>query len=604
GNPENSNYGSHAVWVSGDSKYAITADEKSGGFINIFDIQDFDNINLLATWYPNKPQAASKSVHNVFWKDDLLYISYYVYGTRVVDMSDPSNPVEVGYYDFYPGDAGLYNGNWGTYPYTANGLIYSTGFSGNGFFVMSYPFYGDIEFDELKDTEDNVSSIPLGVTIAQSLNYTIDYSTLMLFWGLNGTLTDSVFMNADGGLYTADIVPNGDDGTMHYYVAFETTDGNRVTKPYGAPFSTFTFNIGADQIAPVVHSLSDIDDQLYPNGSHIVYADVTDNIGVDSVYLFWQVGDGIEQSVPCTHIYNSSIYEGELTYSDLPPGTDINYWIQVIDASSLANQTESEMKLFYVTDDYILGNFENELALSDWNLGTWGRQYVNSEIGFAINDSPGTTYEPNAENPCDLIEPINLTYFDHAYFRFISGEMLGDGDFGYLQLKQGTDGLWSTKLTVNSFNVIKQKYVDLDEYLNEDELYIRLLFTSDSDNESTGWFVDDIHLVLNQEMPIVGVEDDLNLPSDIVLHNAYPNPFNPMTTIQYKLPNAGIVDLKIYDLMGREVRSLVNAFTSAGTQSVIWDAKDDNGNSVSSGVYIYRLESQGQLHSKKLVLLK
>ena len=128
-----SNYGCHAVWVTEDSKYAITADEESGGYIYIFDIQDFSNINHLSTWYPNEPEAQNKSVHNVFWKDDLLYISYYVYGTRIVDMSDPSNPVEVGYYDFYPGQQGLYSGNWGTYPYTGNGLIYSTDYSGNGF---------------------------------------------------------------------------------------------------------------------------------------------------------------------------------------------------------------------------------------------------------------------------------------------------------------------------------------------------------------------------------------------------------------------------------------------------------------------------------------
>ncbi len=599
-----SDYGSHAVWVSGDSKYAITADEKSGGFINIFDIQNFSNINLLSTWYPDEPNASSKSVHNVFWKDDLLYISYYVYGTRIVDMSDPSNLVEVGYYDFYPGDAGLYNGNWGTYPYAENGLIYSTGFSGNGFFVMSYPFYGEIEFEELADTEDNASAIPLGVTIAESPDYTVEYSTLKLYWGMNGTITDSVGMTFDGSQYTGSIVPNSEDGTMHYYVVFKTTDGNRVTKPYDAPRSNFTFQIGADMEFPVIHSVSDIDDQFYPVGSHMVYAEATDNIAVDSVYLFWQVGDGNDQSILCTQVSNSSIYQGELTYTDVPPGTDINYWVQVIDATSMANTVESSPQGFSISDNYILGNFEDVLALTDWNLGTWGRQYVNSEIDFALNDSPGSTYEPNSENPCDLINPINLTYFNHAYFTFTSGEMFGDGDFGYLQVKQGANELWSTQLTVNGFNVMGQKYVDLDNYLAEEELYIRLLLTSDGEDESYGWFVDDIHLVLNQEMPIVGIEDDFYLPSEIVLHDAYPNPFNPVTTIQYSLPNAGIVDLKIYDLMGREVRSLVNAFTSAGTQSILWDAKDDFGNPVSSGVYIYRLETEGQMLSKKLILLK
>ena len=76
-----------------------------------FDIQDFDNINMVATWYPDEPQVQNKSVHNVLIKDDLLYVSYYVYGTRIVDISDPYNPIEVGYYDWYPGQNGLYSGN-------------------------------------------------------------------------------------------------------------------------------------------------------------------------------------------------------------------------------------------------------------------------------------------------------------------------------------------------------------------------------------------------------------------------------------------------------------------------------------------------------------
>ena len=599
-----SNYGCHAVWVSGDSKYAITADEESGGFIRIFDISDFSNINLLSTWYPNEPNATSKSVHNVFWKDDLLYISYYVYGTRILDMSDPSNPVEVGYYDFYPGDSGLYNGNWGTYPYTANGLIYSTDFSGDGFFVMSYPFYGDIELEILNDTEDNISSIPLGVAIVESSNYSIDYSTVKLHWGMNGTITDSAGMTADGNQYYGSLVPNGENGSMNYYVSFETTTGDRVTQPYGAPIATFSFQIGTDTELPVIHYVSDINDQFYPNGVQVVNIEATDNIAVDSVYLFWQVGNGVEQSVLCTQGINAAMYQGELTYSDVLPGTEITYWIKVIDVSSMGNSDESDPKHFSISDDYILGNFEKDLELNAWNLGTWGRQYVNADVGFALNDSPGTSYEPNSENPCDLLEPINLTYFDQAYFTFNSGEMFSNGDFGYFQVKAGMDGAWSTELMVNGFNIMKPRYVNISDFINEDELYIRLLFTSDGADESRGWFVDDIHLVLNQEMPIVGIEDNPTVPSEIVLYNAYPNPFNPFTSIQYRLPNAGKIDLKIYDLMGREVRRLVNGFTSAGTQSVVWDAKDNLGNPVSSGVYIYRLTTESKMLSKKLILLK
>ncbi len=599
-----SNYGCHAVWVSGDSKYAITADEKTGGFINIFDIQDFSNINLISTWYPNEPLSSTKSVHNVFWKDDLLYISYYVYGTRVVDMSNPADPVEVGYYDFFPGQSGLYNGNWGTYPYTANGLIYSTDFSGDGFFVMSYPFYGEIEFEELHDTEDNVSAIPLNVTLTESPDYTIDFNTIALHWGMNESITDSVSMVATGNQYLGSIVPTGVNGELHYFVSFQTTNGTRVTKPYGAPASTYSFQIGTDMELPVIHSVSEVEDQLYPSGNQNIYVDATDNIAVDSVVLYWRIGDGSELSVPCSQISNSSVYQGNLIYNDVPSGTNIEYWFRVTDATSMANFIESDPLSFSVTDHYLLGDFENESKLDRWNLGEWGRQYVNSDLGFALSDSPGQTYAPNTTNPCYLIEPINLIYFTNAYLQFFSGEMIRDGDAGYLQVRAGTNGNWETLLVANQFNTISERFVNLDNYLNEESLFVRLLMISDSTDESAGWFVDDITLVLNQEMPNMSINNDLNIPENIVLHNAYPNPFNPTTTIRFNISEAGNINLTIFDLMGREVRTLVQGFTNTGSQSVIWDGKDNNGGLLSSGVYIYRLESKKQQVSKKLILLK
>jgi len=600
-----STYGSHAVWVSGDSKYAITADEKSGGYINIFDIQDFSNINHLSTWYPNEPLAQNKSVHNVFWLDDLLYISYYVYGTRIVDMSDPSNPVEVGFYDFYEGQSGLYNGNWGTYPYTENGLIYSTDMSGNGFFVMSYPFMGEIYFDPIADTEDSSSPIELEIDIDESSNYPVDESTIRLYWGMNGTISDSADVSPGSSSdYVGNLSPTGENGIMHYYVGFSSSNGERVTKPYGAPVSLYSFNIGADQIPPEVESISSLEDQFYPNGEFSVYVEASDNIGVNSVVLKWQVDNEDIQSAECTQIGNTGEFEGVLSYVGVDPGSTIQYWVLVTDASSAENQTESEVKEFSITDDYVLGDFENIDNLDRWELGTWGRQYINTLMQYSLNDSPGSTYEPNSENPCYLIEPLDLTHFEHAYFTFWSGEMFEEGDFGYLQVKRGEDGLWMTILTVNGFNVMEELYADLDNYLNEDELYIRLLFTSDNSEESQGWFVDDIHLVLNEEMPNVSVEDELILPSKVELYSAYPNPFNPVTSIRYSLSQSSDLSLKIYDLMGREINTLVSGVQNSGMHSVKWDARDQNGRMVSSGVYLYRLEAAGQVLTDKMILLK
>ena len=604
-----SNYGCHAVWVTDDSKYAVTGDEESGGYVYIFDIQDFDNINMVATWYPDEPEVQNKSVHNVLIKDDLLYVSYYVYGTRIVDISDPYNPTEVGYYDWYPGQNGLYSGNWGTYPFTGNGLIYSTDYSGNGLFVMSYPFMGEIEFEELSDTENNVDPITLSAIINESSDYSVDYSTLMLYWGLNGTITDSIPLIPSGTNYIGSITPTGQNGTMHYYVGFNTMADERVTKPYGAPYASFTFNIGTDNVFPEIELITDLADQFYPSGSYEIVSIASDNIGIDMVELFWQVGNGEIQTVTCTELNDPEyglIFKGILSYEDIDPGTEITYWSGATDASSQSNQSESEQKHFYVSDNYVLGDFEDEEALDRWDLGGWGRQYVNDDIKWALNDSPGGLYLPNVYNACYLIETLDLTQFNQAYLQFTSAEMLFDGDYGYLQIKRGNNPGWSTILTVNGYLEIVERNVSLNSFMDESELYIRLLMTSNSTDESQGWFVDDIFLVLNQDMPPNAIIDSgiINLPDQVKLYPNYPNPFNPITNIAFSLSKYSLVVIKIVDLEGRQIRQLVSNGFAAGRHGVSWNGTNNLGEAVGSGIYFMVLRAEGKVLSQKLSLIR
>ena len=384
-----SNYGCHAVWVTDDSKYVVTGDEEAGGYVYIFDIQDFDNINLVSTWYPDEVDAEDKSVHNVLIKGDLLYISYYVYGTRILDISDPYNPTEVGYYDWYPGQSGLYSGNWGTYPLTENGLIYSTDYSGNGFFIMSYPFMGEINFEELNDTENNIDPLSFNITINESPDFSVDYSSFKLYWGIDGMITDSASLTSAGNSYVGSLTPSGENGIMHYYMAFNTQNGERVTKPYGAPFSSYKFNIGIDNVSPEVELITQVEDQFYPSGSFDVISIASDNIGINSVELFWQAGDNQIQSIVCEESHDQdlgAVYVGSISYNGIAPGTAIRYWAVATDASSQSNQSQSDENHFYISDQYALGNFENESSMDAWDLRDWGRQYVNHIIKWAIND--------------------------------------------------------------------------------------------------------------------------------------------------------------------------------------------------------------------------
>ena len=94
-------------------------------------------------------------------------------------------------------------------------------------------------------------------------------------------------------------------------------------------------------------------------------------------------------------------------------------------------------------------------------------------------------------------------------------------------------------------------------------------------------------------------------PAAFSLASNYPNPFNPATTIRYALPQAADVRLTVYNVVGQAVRTLVAEHQSAGRYLVAWDATNDNGHSLSAGIYFYRLQAGGEFHAvKKMLLLK
>ena len=89
------------------------------------------------------------------------------------------------------------------------------------------------------------------------------------------------------------------------------------------------------------------------------------------------------------------------------------------------------------------------------------------------------------------------------------------------------------------------------------------------------------------------------IPTEFMLDQNYPNPFNPTATINYALPKSGLVKIIICDILGREVKTLVNEEKTAGYYSIQF-----NGNNLTSGIYFYRMQSGNFVETKKLILLK
>lgn len=103
---------------------------------------------------------------------------------------------------------------------------------------------------------------------------------------------------------------------------------------------------------------------------------------------------------------------------------------------------------------------------------------------------------------------------------------------------------------------------------------------------------------------VTGIEEEFALPRSFNLSQNYPNPFNPSTTIRYDLSKTSKVILKIYNILGQQVRTLVNERQPAGEKSVEWVGRDRFGELVGSGIYIYQIKAGNFLMSRKMVLLR
>ncbi|GBD93200.1 flagellar basal body rod modification protein [bacterium BMS3Abin05] len=94
------------------------------------------------------------------------------------------------------------------------------------------------------------------------------------------------------------------------------------------------------------------------------------------------------------------------------------------------------------------------------------------------------------------------------------------------------------------------------------------------------------------------------VPNDYGLSANYPNPFNPSTTIDYQLPEAANVKMVIYDLLGRQIRTLVDRNEEAGYHAISWDSRNENGMQVPAGIYILKLHANKYTAIRKMVLMK
>ncbi|MBK9097421.1 MAG: T9SS type A sorting domain-containing protein [bacterium] len=111
--------------------------------------------------------------------------------------------------------------------------------------------------------------------------------------------------------------------------------------------------------------------------------------------------------------------------------------------------------------------------------------------------------------------------------------------------------------------------------------------------------------IYNTNLTATNVFDNkTEFPMNFNLEQNFPNPFNPSTTIRYSISSPDLITIKIFDISGQLVNEVTKEHTTAGEYDIVWDGKNNFGKQVTSGMYFYQLISQGEIQSKKMILLK
>jgi hypothetical protein len=252
--------------------------------------------------------------------------------------------------------------------------------------------------------------------------------------------------------------------------------------------------------------------------------------------------------------------------------------------------TETSWDLYTSSGEYIDGIVQGDL------------QWTNTETTWDVELQPGdyvfTIYDAYSDGIC-------CGYGNGEYNLYLDGSLIASGgEFGASESVPFSSG-GSAWLSIDPSSGVVAADASIDIMLNVDASSL------EADNYNSEIFIisndpDNGYVTIPLSVTVNGMssEDDALLPEEFALHQNYPNPFNPVTTLRYDLPENSMVNIKVYDMLGREVRTLVNQVQDAGFKSIMWDAANDYGKSVSAGIYLYQIQAGDFIQTEKMVLLK
>jgi hypothetical protein len=224
-------------------------------------------------------------------------------------------------------------------------------------------------------------------------------------------------------------------------------------------------------------------------------------------------------------------------------------------------------------------------------------------VGYAETATDGFDAEHDAVNPPNPPGPVYISLFtNHPEWDYF----LGDKFTKDIRAEVSANGYQEWILSMESSESEAQISWTFENVPDEYDIGYSIndgVYFDDMRSVSTTTLSVNTEIIVRVGTQVLGIGDE-PIPEVFALHQNYPNPFNPTTQIRYDLPDDALVNITIYDIMGRSIRSLVNSNQTAGYRSIRWDGKNNLGEGVSAGMYIYMIQAGKFRQTKKMVLLK
>ena len=552
----------HDCAVTYDEKHLITGDETRGGHLKIWDISDYGNINLISEYMTDYQH----SLHNIYIRPgtNLVIMSYYVDGTRVLDISNPEDPVEVGYYDT-TNLTGLYDGNWGTFAYLPSGYIISSDRQ-NGLYILNSP---------LSDPELSWSDCD-----PANMNWYGDYDPLEM-----SILDSLVILNS-----------NLEDHEYNDYVKF---NAGKVVSIDISTKGLFSLNLPSN-----FGSLINLE-----------------RLNVENNYLTQIPGRLCDLPEDC--VINLS--ENRLCEDDLSAGgscidvlghqycpeCDSGYWLE----GYCLNKNDIEfLEDLIEINESLLGIDVLSVGIAIPGLSNW---YAGNLIRLDVSNSSITTL-PSSIGNLGFLEELNLknnfiSKLPENFSEMNSLLVLKLHNNKIDQLPDNFGDLFMLQELYLSGNLLTSIPESIGDLQNLDKLYLQNNFLLDlpisfcnlpetcitklDNNCLIGPFSCDLSAGEQNDCDSLSVEYDQMIGFE--LFNPSPNPFNSYVELSFILNQTGFVNMQIFDLEGRLIDTLINNWSDKGPYSIIWDS-----NNLSSGIYFVRISLNDQFKLNRMILLK